>query len=159
MRADVVPIVDSTDFLRHMAPRGTVVSFECADPGPTLAGACRAGTVALEPYARRGEGRLLNVMVSDRFSSLAPSHTGTDMFLNSNRVEQQVEWKCTLGKCFLNCRSTLLPAPYLKLDTQGFDLAVWRVRREPTGNRCVADRSVGDAHLRAHGLRDSHPLS
>ncbi|MGI6415804.1 MAG: FkbM family methyltransferase [Thermoguttaceae bacterium] len=120
------------DFLRHhVGYAGTVVSFE---PVPTLGQHLQERAQGrrnwlIEPYAlgtQRGRA-LLNVMVSDRFSSfLAPSHTGTDMFLNSNRVEQQVEVEVhTLDEVFPQLQEHIgFQRPYLKLDTQGFDLAV-----------------------------------
>ena len=120
------------DFLRNeVGYGGTIVSFE---PVPALGEhlAQRAESDPgwlVQPVALgAASGRAtLNVMASDTFSSfLAPSETATKMFASKNRVQAQVEVPVHTLDALLPelLAQTGCRRPYLKLDTQGYDLVV-----------------------------------
>lgn len=120
------------DFLRaHVGFSGQIISFE---PNPVQLDRLRR-RVGDDPHWRivplalgREAGRAsFNVMESDQFSSfLQPHHGEVQMFVEGNRVVQRVEVEvATLA----DLTATLLAEsgcsrPYLKLDTQGFDLPI-----------------------------------
>ena len=120
------------DFLRDdVGYDGLIVSFE---PLPALAAklAERARSDRrwiVEPFAlgRESGFATINVMASDTFSSfLAPSQARTRLFDRGNAVvdRQRVPVR-TLDAAMASVRPRVSFArPYLKLDTQGFDLAV-----------------------------------
>lgn len=122
------------DFLRQRVGfRGRIISFE---PIPELVAELRERaqtdplwTVCAHALGERDAMAEFKIMESDRFSSfLAPDHSATDQFLSKNSVvrvetvavrrleDVATEWRDRLG----------FRRPYLKLDTQGYDLAVIR---------------------------------
>ena len=120
------------DFLRQeVSYTGWVISFE---PVPAL-GAHLAQRAQADPRwqvepvalgATPGTATL-NVMASDTFSSfLAPNAAGAAMFATRNRVAEQAEVPVhTLDARLPDLLArTGCSRPYLKLDTQGYDLAV-----------------------------------
>ena len=120
------------DFLRDKVLfEGAIVSFE-----PVSRHVCRLRERAridpdwhIEPYAlgARGDSLSINVMVSDRFSSfLEPDNSRVREFdgLNVPSRTETVTMK-TLDSVLPSLRQRLgFRRPYLKLDTQGFDLEV-----------------------------------
>lgn len=120
------------DFLRdHVGYDGLIVSFE---PLPTLTEHLRKRS-ADDPqwivYAcalgREGGTACFNIMANDVFSSfLSPSTTKTSLFEQMNQVHSQVEVEVrTLDDVVEEVRATTsFHRPYLKMDTQGFDLSV-----------------------------------
>ncbi len=120
------------DFLRQeVGYRGTVVSFE---PIPALGQhlierAKGSPGWVVQPYALGTSSGIasFNVMVGSQFSSfLTPSHSATSRFEAINRVSDKVEVEVrALDDVLPGLRRDLgFSRPYLKLDTQGFDLAV-----------------------------------
>lgn len=120
------------DFLRdEVGYRGAVVSFE---PIPEHAQAMRARAAAdpnwiVEACALgRSPGRaVLHVMHSTQFSSFrAPRHDAEAMFARQNSLTRDVDVEVRmLDDVFVAVRERLgFKTPYLKLDTQGFDLEV-----------------------------------
>jgi FkbM family methyltransferase len=120
------------DFLRRdVGYAGWVISFE---PVPTLGKHLAERATAdprwlVQPVALGATPgtATLNVMASDTFSSfLAPNAAGTAMFATRNRVAEQAEVPVhTLDELLPGLLArTSCSRPYLKLDTQGYDLAV-----------------------------------
>ncbi len=110
---------------------GRIISFE---PIPWLANDIRRAAshddlwtieeVALASEA--GEGQF-NVMVSNQFSSLGtPNHDETDLFVNMNALESRIKvHKETLESAYKRLKHDHgFKRPFLKMDTQGFDVAV-----------------------------------
>jgi FkbM family methyltransferase len=110
---------------------GPIVSFE---PIPELAAQLRARAeassnwfieeVALDSQVRAAS---FNVMKSDQFSSLRdPSHSDIDIFKDANAVARKVDvTTSTLDVYFRHYKDKLdFRSAYLKLDTQGNDVAV-----------------------------------
>lgn len=120
------------DFLRlEVGYRGRIISFEAL---PSLAGVLteRAAEdplwqVELYALGRQPGVARFNVMAGEQFSSfLRPDHRAGSSFVEVNRVVEEVEVE-------VRCLSDIVPGllrrhavrnPYLKLDTQGFDLEV-----------------------------------
>lgn len=126
------------DFLRDdVGFEGTIVSFE---PLPALATllaerARQDPRWIVEPFAlgREPGFAMFNVMASDTFSSfLAPSHERTRMFEQGNAVVDRIRVPVrTLDAAMAAVRARVrFERPYLKLDTQGFDLTVLESGRE-----------------------------
>jgi len=122
------------DFLREeVGFKGKIVSFE---PIPTHVDALRERSVedsewSIEGYALGAvAGNLaLNVMSSTTFSSfLAPKPSTPKCFAESNEVREQITVPIKrLDEVLPRLLETLrFRSPYLKLDTQGFDLEVIR---------------------------------
>jgi len=120
------------DFLRtEVGYRGTIVSFE-ANPALHAAlreRAARESNWRIEAIALgRTPGRArFNVMAGDQFSSfLAPDHRMTGRFEGPNRVSEEVEVEVrTLAELAPGIlQEVAARRPYLKLDTQGFDLEI-----------------------------------
>ena len=119
--------------LRAIGFRGLIISFE---PNPDAAArlremAANAKDWIIKEIALDSESREMNfnVMKRSTFSSLhEPDHSGTGIFVEMNAVERQVRVQTqTLGKEFPKLQSEFeFARPYLKLDTQGHDLAVVR---------------------------------
>jgi FkbM family methyltransferase len=119
-------------FLRdEVGYKGTIVSFE---PVPAslelLRGTARGDSKwHIEPYAlgaAAGKARF-NIMAKTVFSSfLTPDHSRLSRFQSSNRVLQQIDVDvATLDAVFPEIVArTSCRVPYLKMDTQGFDLDV-----------------------------------
>jgi FkbM family methyltransferase len=126
------------DFLRdRVLYEGTIVSFE---PVGRHVGQLRERAKAdpgwhIEPYAlgARGDTLSINVMVSDQFSSfLEPDHSRVREFgaLNVPCRTETVAVK-TLDAVLPQLRERLgIRRPYLKLDTQGFDIEVMEGARD-----------------------------
>ena len=120
------------DFLREQVGfRGDVVSFE---PIPSLAQSMMA-RAANDPRWRIVECALgaspgkamLNVMASSTFSSFhEPDHSKLSMFDDKNRVVDRIEVDVrTLDEFVRELMPSAAPGRlFVKLDTQGFDLAV-----------------------------------
>ena len=129
------------DFLRdRVLYEGPIVSFE---PVGRHVGLLRARARDdrdwhIEGYALGArEGNLpINVMVSDQFSSfLEPDHSRVSDYAGLNE-------RCGIETVTVQTLDVVLPVlherfgferPYLKLDTQGFDLEVLRGARETLG--------------------------
>lgn len=126
------------DFLRdQVLYQGTIVSFE-----PVSRHVCQLRERAkadpdwhIEPYAlgARTDNLSINVMVSDQFSSfLEPDHSRVREFgaLNVPCRTETVAVK-TLDSVLPQLRAQLgIRRPYLKLDTQGFDIEVMEGARD-----------------------------
>jgi FkbM family methyltransferase len=111
--------------------KGQIISFE---PIPYLCDALRTRSkddplwsvreVALSDSS--GEATF-NIMESDRFSSLsAPSHDEVTLFSWMNSVKKQVQVKTeTLRNLYPELQAEFgFKSPFLKMDTQGFDVSV-----------------------------------
>jgi FkbM family methyltransferase len=157
------------DFLRNkVLYDGTIVSFEPVSRHvELLRERARAdGDWHVEGYALGAQdGSLpINIMASDQFSSFPEP--------DNSRVRDYAELNvpCHVETVTVRTLDVVLPVlqerlgfdrPYLKLDTQGFDIEVLQGGRDSLGAvRAFADRGIGDRHLQGHaGLRRHHPLS
>ena len=86
-----------------------------------------------------GEG-VFNVMQNDQFSSLGtPDHTSVDLFREANKAASQIRVrKDTLEGAYRRLqRQFHFNRPFLKMDTQGFDVRVL------SGGRSIAGEFVG----------------
>ena len=119
--------------LRELGFRGSIVSFE---PVPALAEELKKNTrrdplwfveeAALDSVVREAS---FNVMRSSQFSSLKmPSHSDTLLFQEENTIAYSVDvTTALLSHFFIKHESALgFTRPFLKMDTQGNDLAVAR---------------------------------
>jgi FkbM family methyltransferase len=119
--------------LRRVGYRGNIISFE---PIPKLAAQLRRAAaresnwfveeLALDEHVRDVN---FNVMLNDKFSSLAaPSQAATDLFADANVVSETIAVKTArLEDVMARYASKLsFSRPFLKMDTQGNDLAVAR---------------------------------
>lgn len=116
---------------RQAGYRGLIVSFE---PIPEAAERVRRLARAALPWqveelalsAVDGQAEL-NVMASPQFSSLSqPRHDDTDLFVNMNALARTVSVRTeTLATAYrrLHARHGFR-SPFLKLDTQGFDVKI-----------------------------------
>ena len=117
--------------IRELGFRGPIISFE---PIPTMANTLKKKVkhdpqwfveeVALDSEIRDTS---FNVMRSSQFSSLSmPSHADTDLFREENAVAYTVELRTQLLSTFISQYELQLgfKRPFLKMDTQGNDLAV-----------------------------------
>jgi FkbM family methyltransferase len=122
------------DYLRiHVGYKGPVVSFE---PHPDCYEACRRQQSGdplwhVYPFALGAEsGRLDFHLAKDtEFSSfLVPDNTATPEFADTNRVVRTVSAEVrTFDDVFPEIQSlTRCNRPFLKLDTQGFDIQVMK---------------------------------
>ena len=120
------------DFLRReVGYAGWIASFE---PNPALANHLAARARVDDRWAVHGcalgsaPGMMeFNIMASSEFSSfLQPTERATSRFAEMNRVAEQVTVEVdTLERRLPALMSSLAVCrPYLKLDTQGFDLSV-----------------------------------
>lgn len=117
--------------LRHIGFKGLIVSFE---PNPDVAQILRetaAGDdlwiVEESALDERSRPITFNVMKSSQFSSLHdPDHSCTATFKQLNSVERRVNMVTqTLEAVFPVLRSKYkFNRPFLKMDTQGHDLAI-----------------------------------
>lgn len=117
--------------LRELGFAGHILSFE---PNPSLIASLETASAKddrwrIYPTALDSETREMsfNVMKRNTFSSLhAPDHSGTGLFREMNDIEQVVTIKTeTLNDVFPSLRNELgFRRPFLKMDTQGHDLAV-----------------------------------
>lgn len=121
----------ATHLRRDVGFRGPIISFE---PMPEIADELRrqsAGdplwfveTLALD---REAGPAIFNVMASDTFSSLRPpAEDQPEIFLGQNKIAQQISvMRSTVAVEFPKWRQKLIfNRPFLKMDTQGNDLAV-----------------------------------
>ena len=116
---------------RQIGYRGHIVSFE-PNPAciPALEKRAKAdGRWLVKPYAlgRNSGSALLKVMASSTFSSfLSPDHGHVGLFTKKNSVVSEVDVQVrTLDDAAPEILSKLKAvSPYLKMDTQGFDLEV-----------------------------------
>lgn len=120
------------DMLRRKAGfDGLIVSFE---PNPTAAAALRERArgqrnwVIEEVALARDDGRCtFNIMKSSQFSSLsAPRHDEVDLFRAMNQVEEAVSVEtANLETAYRRLKQAhRFERPFLKLDTQGFDVEI-----------------------------------
>jgi len=117
--------------LREIGFKGLIVSFE---PNPDTARVLRAaaagdGQWIVDELALDEQSRplTLNIMKSSQFSSLhEPDHSQVNTFIESNSVERQVELVTgTLAGVFPALQTKhKFRRPFLKMDTQGHDIAV-----------------------------------
>lgn len=121
-------------FLRNeVGFKGTIVSFE---PIPASIEKLKKNADSdsrwvIKPFALGKTAGIaqFNVMSGSQFSSfLEPSHESVQMFHENNRVIEKIEVEIqTLAGVTSNILEELgVSAPYLKLDTQGFDLEIAR---------------------------------
>src|SRR5262249_16250013 len=126
------------DFLREkVGYEGTIISFEPigADVARLKQRAQTDSDWYMEGYAlgARNEARSLNVMVSDQFSSfLQPDNSRAPGFAIENSTTAcEVVNVQTLDSVLPRLQERLeFKRPYLKLDTQGFDIEVLRGARQ-----------------------------
>ena len=117
--------------LRYIGFNGTIISFE---PNPRVAADLRIAArgdanwhiyeLALDRSPRTVE---FNVMKESEFSSLhAPSNEGTTSYSNSNVVETKLTLQTTtLAALYPDLKKKYeFSRPFLKMDTQGHDVAV-----------------------------------
>lgn len=120
--------------LRRIGYMGTIISFE---PVPRAVGILRKGAESdpkwhIEPIALDSVTRkaTFHVMAVDQFSSLnAPSEKEVGpLFKNSNKVAEELSVETATLKDMLTKYRALLDfkRPFLKMDTQGSDLAIAR---------------------------------
>jgi len=117
--------------IRELGFRGAIISFE---PIPSMANTLKKKVKHdtlwfVEEVALDSEMRdtTFNVMRSSQFSSLnMPSHADTDLFREENAVAYTVELRTKLLSTFISKYESQLgfKRPFLKMDTQGNDLAV-----------------------------------
>lgn len=113
--------------------RGLILSYE---PNPAAARVLRRAArgdplwhVEEIALAESEEAREFNVMADAQFSSLsAPRHDETALFREANRVIETVRLTTgTLASAFARLKAAHgFRRPFLKMDTQGSDLAVFR---------------------------------
>ncbi|GJD52176.1 hypothetical protein OPKNFCMD_4938 [Methylobacterium crusticola] len=118
---------------RKVGYRGPILSFE---PIPDVAARLRAKAAAddlwfVEEFALADEvgARTFNIMADTQFSSLGnPKHDEVRLFEATNHVAQSITVKLSTVKAMLETYRKRLKfaRPYLKMDTQGHDLAVVR---------------------------------
>ena len=119
--------------LREIGFRGLIISFE---PIPALASVLRQKAnhdpywfieeLALDETVR---DTAFNIMADSQFSSLkTPNHAETDLFTEMNVVAQSIQLTTArLEEVFDRYKARLqFSRPFLKMDTQGNDLAVAR---------------------------------
>ncbi len=122
------------EYLRiHLGYQGPVVSFE---PHPDCFEACRQAQARdpmwhIRPFALGAEAGQLDFHLAKdtEFSSfLMPDNTATPEFAETNRVVRTVSVEVrTLDDVFPEIQSlTGCKRPFLKLDTQGFDIQVMK---------------------------------
>ncbi|MCU0646916.1 MAG: FkbM family methyltransferase [Gemmatimonadaceae bacterium] len=120
------------DFLRdEVGYAGRIVSYE---PIPDHAAAMRQRaesdplwTVEAKALGRAPGTATFNVMAGSQFSSfLTPEHNEVSLFREQNAVSHAIDVPVSTVALELEAIDRGAPAvrPYLKLDTQGFDLAV-----------------------------------
>jgi FkbM family methyltransferase len=119
------------EMLRRVGYDGLIVSFE---PIPEAAEAVRAAASIdpmwkVEEIAISSENGMqtFNVMESSQFSSLStPRHDETDIFKGQNKITRSVQVRTeTLDSTFRRLHATYgFKRPFLKMDTQGFDVQV-----------------------------------
>ena len=120
--------------------RGRIISFE---PIPELARELRErsrrdpGWHIEELALSDRDGReLLNIMEASQFSSLGtPRHGDSPLFVEMNKISRTIEVdSTTLGASFSRLRQTYkFNRPFLKLDTQGADVAIVAAGRDVVG--------------------------
>ncbi len=119
-------------FLRHeVGYKGPVISFEPipANVEKLKAAAKSDGQWIIKPFALgKTKGKVqFNVMKESQFSSfLEPDHESVKMFMDNNQISEKIEVEVmTLAEIMPDILKELhISSPYLKLDTQGFDLEV-----------------------------------
>jgi FkbM family methyltransferase len=85
---------------------------------------------------KKGETNF-NIMMSNQFSSISePTHSETELFTNSNKIEHVISVK---KDNLNNVYTELLDAysfkkPFLKLDTQGFDIEIVKHAKDCIGS-------------------------
>lgn len=121
-------------FLRtHVGYKGLIISFE---PIPSCAALIRQLATNDEKWlveevalgSESGNARF-NVMAGTQFSSfLEPDHSHVQRFVAQNKLTQEIEVQVRTLKDYLPriIQEHGCNFPYLKLDTQGFDLTVAR---------------------------------
>lgn len=119
--------------LREIGFKGQILSFE---PIPDAAAqlrrrAARDPRWAVIESALDSESRdvCFNVMRSSQFSSLhAPDHSGTAAFVEINKVEREIQVRTkTIAEIFPTLEAQYgFGRPFLKMDTQGHDVAIAR---------------------------------
>lgn len=129
---------------RHAGFRGTILSFE---PNPQAAAILRKAAsgdpkwIIIEQALSTENGTAsFNIMAGSQFSSLSePSHADTPMFADKNQVARIVTTTTeTLATAFERLQAQIgFQRPFLKLDTQGFDVKI--INSSPE----VLDRFVG----------------
>lgn len=70
-----------------------------------------------------------NIMADSQFSSLSqPTHSETDLFIESNKVKRTVDVKCeTVTTAYERLsQQHRFKYPFLKMDTQGYDVEIMR---------------------------------
>ncbi len=116
---------------------GRIISFE---PIPWLANEIRRAAAhddlwTIEEIAlasATGEGQF-NVMAGNEFSSLGtPNHDETSLFVNQNVMERRIKvHKETLESAYNRLKHEHeFKRPFLKMDTQGFDVAILKSGEE-----------------------------
>ncbi|MGA2553014.1 MAG: FkbM family methyltransferase [Burkholderiaceae bacterium] len=119
--------------LREIGFSGRIISFE---PNPDLATELRAAAQrdtswVIKEIALDSESRVVdfNIMKRSTFSSLLePDHSQTALFRDMNVIERQIQIKTrTLAELYSELQSEFaFKRPFLKMDTQGHDVAVIR---------------------------------
>jgi FkbM family methyltransferase len=138
---------------------GAIVSYE---PGPDAARELKAAaaadarwTVVESALDEAGGRRLFHVMEDDQFSSLlTPSSRETDACADGNSVRRQFDVPVrTLSEEFRRLVAEIgFRAPFLKMDTQGHDMAVAR------GGGDVLGRFIGiQSEMAVKRLYDGAP--
>jgi FkbM family methyltransferase len=118
---------------RHAKFRGRIITFE---PIPRLANLLRAQAkndplwIIQECALSSVDGEVqFNVMAGDQFSSLGtPKHDEVNYFTSNNRPVDRITVKSeTLQTAYKRLATEHnFHSPYLKMDTQGFDVAVFK---------------------------------
>ena len=117
--------------------KGLIISFE---PMPDAAAIIRKNSendpnwVVVEMALSDQEGETtFNLMSSHQFSSLGtPAHNETDIFENNNKIKETIKVKTnTLNNVFAQLQQEYqFKKPFLKLDTQGYDVLIIENGRE-----------------------------
>lgn len=123
--------------LRALGYQGRILSFE---PHPTVFDTLQQAATGDDRWsvyeaALDSEPRMMefNLMAASQFSSLRePTHANTEKFVEMNKVVQKVRLQTTtLAKLYPTLKAEFgFSRPFLKLDTQGHDVAVVEGARE-----------------------------
>jgi FkbM family methyltransferase len=122
---------------KHAGFRGRIISFEpipsAAEKVRKLASSDPLWTVEQIALDETGGIGAFNIMLSDQFSSLGtPNHSETDIFVEANKPVQVIQvQKETLESAFIRLQHQYgFQRPFLKMDTQGFDVRVAKGGRQ-----------------------------
>jgi FkbM family methyltransferase len=152
---------------RRVGYKGLIVSFE---PIPEAAAVLRTKAkrdprwiVEEVALARQDGHQTFHIMKGSQFSSLSePYHDVVDRFRDKNAVASEVTVKTeNLATTFARLQPTLgFHRPFLKLDTQGYDVEIVSAAREVLPNFCglQSELAVKRVYAQSIDFRDAITL-